>query len=194
MMNAMHQTVCVYCSSSNAVPARYFEAARELGAEIARRKLTMVYGGGRVGLMGAVAMAVHERKGRVIGVIPDYLRLKEVSYEEADELIVTKDMRERKAIMEDRAEAFITLPGGFGTLEELLEILTLKQLGRHHKPIVLLNTGGFFNPLVELFEQIYVEKFAKEEYRAFYHLAATPEEVFKYLETYKAPEVGRKWT
>jgi uncharacterized protein (TIGR00730 family) len=193
MMNAMHQTVCVYCSSSDAVPARYFEAARELGALIAHRRVTMVYGGGRVGLMGAVAMAVHEHKGRVIGVIPDYLRLKEVCYEEADELIVTKDMRERKAIMEDRADAFITLPGGFGTLEELLEILTLKQLGRHHKPIVLLNTGGFFNPLVELFEQIYIEKFARQEYREFYHLAATPEDVFRYLDGYRPPEQGSKW-
>jgi len=189
----MTKTVCVYCSSSNAVPERYYEAARELGALIAQKQLAMIYGGGKVGLMGAVAMAVHKHKGRVIGVIPDYLRLKEVSYEDADELIVTKDMREGKAIMESRADAFITLPGGFGTLEELLEILTLKQLGRHQKPIVLLNTDGFFNPLIDLFEQLYVERFAKAEYREFYHLASTPQGVFDYLERYRPPAHEGKW-
>jgi uncharacterized protein (TIGR00730 family) len=189
----MHQSVCVYCSSSDAVPERYFEAAREMGRLLAQKQQTLIYGGGKVGLMGALAASVHHHGGKVVGVIPDYLRLKEVCYEGADELIVTRDMRERKAIMESRADAFITLPGGFGTLEELMEILTLKQLGRHTKAVVLLNTGGFFNPLADLFEQLYVEQFTKEQYREYYHLAATPEEAISYLDHYRPPAHDRKW-
>ena len=124
----MIRSVCVYSSSSDAVAPQFVEAAEALGAALAKRQMTLVFGGGRVGLMGVVARAVHQHGGQVIGVIPDFMRSREIAYEEADELIFTKTMRERKAIMEDRSDAFMTLPGGFGTLEEILEIITLKQL------------------------------------------------------------------
>jgi len=108
-------------------------------------------------------------------------------------LIVTQDMRERKAIMESRADAFVALPGGFGTLEEILEVLTLKQLRTHQKPIVLLNAEGFYDHLLKLFEQLYEERFTKAEYRRFYHVAARPAEVFAHLDGYQPPTAGNKW-
>src|SRR5437867_216516 len=136
----VQRAICVFSSSSDAVAPHYVELAQSFGALLARRHMGLVYGAGRVGLMGVLARAVHAHGGRVIGVIPDFLRAQEVAYEEADELIVTRDLRERKAIMESRYDAFVALPGGFGTLEEILEILTLKQLATHAKPVVFLNT------------------------------------------------------
>ena len=155
--------------------------------------MSLVYGGGRVGLMGVLARAVHAHGGKVVGVIPDFLRAKEVAYEEADELIVTRDLRERKAIMESRSDAFVALPGGFGTLEEILEILTLKQLATHAKPVVFLNAQGFFDPLLALFEQLYREQFAKEETRAHYHVASAAHEALDHIERYQPPEPVAKW-
>lgn len=187
------KTICVFSSSSDAVAPEYFSVATELGALIARSGLTLIYGGGKVGVMGAVATSVHRHGGRVIGVIPKFMRVKEVAYEAADELIVTQTMRERKAIMEARADAFVSLPGGFGTLEEILEILTLKQLHQHAKPIVFVNTAGFFDPLLELFERLYREQFTKVESRQCYHVAAGPSEVLTYLDEYKFALPPSKW-
>ena len=189
----MIRSVCVYSSSSDAVAPPYVAAAEALGAALARSDVTLVFGGGRVGLMGVVARAVHQNGGRVIGVIPDFMRSKEIAYEEADELVITKTMRERKAIMEERSDAFVTLPGGFGTLEEILEIITLKQLETHSKPVVLLNTRGFFNPLLVMFEQLYREGFTKEHYRGHYHVAAEPEAALHHLENYQPPPRVQKW-
>ena len=189
----MFKSICVFSSSSDAVAPEYFEAAREIGAWLARKQMTLVYGGGKIGLMGAVASAVHRHGGHVVGVIPRYLRKQEVAYEAADELIISKDLRERKAIMEQRADAFVALPGGFGTLEEILEILTLKQLGQHAKPILFLNTSDFFRPLLGLFEQLYQERFTRSEHRELYHMAATPGDVFAYLEVYRPPRTAPKW-
>jgi len=169
------------------------EAASALGALMAAQKLTLVYGGGKVGLMGAVARAVHANGGKVIGVIPHYLRKKEVAYEQADELIVTKCLRERKAIMEERADAFVALPGGFGTLEEILEILTLKQLEAHGKPIAFLNTNGFFEPLLAMFERLYQEQFTKCDYRGHYHIAEAPSDVLAHFDAYRPPAKVHKW-
>lgn len=186
--------ICVYCSSSNAVDPHYVEAAVELGTLIGRRGLTLVYGGASVGLMGRLAQAVHHGGGRVLGVIPQSLRDREIAYEAADELIVTRDLRERKAIMESRADAFVALPGGFGTLEEIMEILTLKQLRSHQKPVVFLNTAGFYDRLLAVFEQLYEQRFTKADYRHFYSIAAHPPEVLHQLDHPRpAPEVT-KWT
>ena len=189
----MIRSVCVFSSSSDAVPPRYVEAASALGALLARQGINLIYGGGKVGLMGAVARAVHANGGTVVGVIPHYLRKKEVVYEQADELIVTKDLRERKAIMESRADAFVALPGGFGTLEEILEVLTLKQLETHTKPVVFLNTDRFFEPLLAMFERLYHEQFTKPDYRAHYHVAAVPSEVFAHFDNYQPPPKVMKW-
>lgn len=174
--------VCVYCASSDHVPALYLDAAHTFGEGMARRGWTLVYGGGSIGLMGAVARAVHGAGGRVIGVIPQTLLEREVGYREADELIVTATLRERKQIMDDRANAFVALPGGFGTLEELLEIMTLRMLGYHNKPIVIVNIGGYFEPLLTQFEYIFSQNFAHERYRRLYTVKADSEAALTYLE------------
>lgn len=188
---ATQHTICVYCSSSDALSPTFFAAAEALGAAIARQGHALVYGGGATGLMGAVARAAHAHGGRVIGVIPE--RLAALSYADVDELIVTRDLRERKAIMEERATAFVGLPGGFGTLEELLEIVTLKQLGFHGKAIVLMNTGRFYAPLLELFETMYRERFAKPAFRQLYHVAQDSGSVLQYIEAYQPEELPTKW-
>lgn len=186
-------SICVFCSSSDAVAPEYFVAAREFGAALAQCGLTLVYGGGQVGLMGAVARAVHQHHGKVIGVIPTYLRTRELAYEASDELLVTPDLRARKAAMEGRADAFVALPGGFGTLEEILEVLTLKQLGRHHKPIAFLNTNCFFDPLLAQFEKLFAEQFTKPGYRSYYYVAPTVKDLFQHLDAGESTPVVTKW-
>jgi len=182
----------VYCSSSNAVDAAYFDAARELGKRIAARGDTLIYGGTDIGLMGAVARAVHAGGGRVVGVIPRAFQALSMPHDMADEIIFTQDLRERKATMEARADAFIALPGGFGTLEEVLEILTLRQIQVHTKPIILLNIQDFYTPLVTLFEGLYHKRFAKPV-RALYYIAPDVADAFTYLDSYIPPSVPGKW-
>ena len=178
--------ICVYCASSDRVPAAYFAAARALGAGMAQRSWALVYGGGSVGLMGALAEAVRASGGRVVGVIPQALLDREVGFRAADELIITATMRERKQIMDDRADAFVALPGGFGTLEELLEIMTLRQLGYHNKPILIVNLGGYFDPLLAQFERIYAERFTHDRVRGLYAVVDTVEAALEMLETLNA--------
>lgn len=185
--------ICVFSSSSDAIENGFFQTATELGHEIARRGDTMVYGGCSVGLMGAVARGVHELGGNVVGVIPSFIHAKGLGYEPSDELIVTRDMRERKATMEARADAFIALPGGFGTLEEMLEIITLKQLQQHTKPVIFLNRSGFYDPLAALFEHMYERRFAKAIYRDMYYFAPDVKSTFEYLDSYQAPVFENKW-
>jgi cytokinin riboside 5'-monophosphate phosphoribohydrolase len=185
--------ICVFCASSDAVEACYFDAAAELGAEIARRNYSLVYGGTSVGLMRAVAHAVHGQGGHVIGVIPEAIRDRGIAYEAADELIVTRTMGERKAMMHERSQAFVVLPGGFGTLEEFFEVLTLRQLKYHEKPIVLLNVNSFFDPLLELFEHLYAGHFARAEHHTLYHVASTPAGALEYLESYRPVVQADKW-
>lgn len=174
--------ICVYCASSGRVDRVYFDIAAALGAVLARRGLPLVYGGGNVGLMGALAVAVHSHGGKVVGVIPEALRDREVAYLEADELIITRDLRERKAIMESRAIGFIALPGGFGTLEEILEVITLKQLRYHEKPVVFLNADGYFAPLLDFFDRIRAQGFATEESAQLYRVADDAEEAVAHIE------------
>lgn len=178
----MFSRIAVYCSSSDAIDRGYFDHAAELGRLLGGRGGTLVYGGGCVGLMGAVARATHAAGGKVIGVIPEAMRTVEVCYEASDELIVTQTMRERKAIMDERAAAFVVLPGGFGTLEELLEIVVLRVLRYTDKPIVILNTAGFYDHLLELFDNLYEQGFARRKSFPLYEVAATPAEVFAVLE------------
>jgi hypothetical protein len=175
--------ICVYCSSSNHIDAMYPDAARALGCLLAERKHALVYGGGNVGLMGVLARTLHEAGGHVIGVIPEKLKDKEgIAYGVADELIVTETMRERKKIMYTRADGFAVLPGGYGTLEEFLEVLTLKQLDYHQRPIALVNTKGFFDPLLDFFEHLYAAQFARARPEALVHVAASPEEALDFIE------------
>ena len=186
-------SICVFSSSSDAIDREFFSAALELGMEIALRNGTLVFGGTNVGLMGAVARATQKHGGRVVGVIPDFMRSKGISYASADELIVTGDMRERKATMESRSDAFIALPGGFGTLEEMIEIITLKQLRQHAKPVVFLDINNFYRPLQRLFEHMITQHFAKEAMRQIYHFANDVPAAFKYLDEYGPPKMDDKW-
>ncbi len=144
------KTVCVYCGSGPGTNPRFVETAQALGKIFAENKIRLVYGGGSVGLMGAIAKSALEHGGSVTGIIPDFLRARENALTRVQEMIVTPDMHERKRLMFERSDAFVALPGGVGTLEELVEMLTWQQLGRHSKPILLANIDGFWEPLLEL--------------------------------------------
>jgi cytokinin riboside 5'-monophosphate phosphoribohydrolase len=176
-------SVCVFCASSETVPEAYRETARILGREMAARGIRLVYGGGNNGLMGVLAEEIHRCGGFITGVIPLALRDLGYAYAQADEIIVTDGLRERKAVMEERAGGFIGLPGGFGTLEEMMEIITLRQLGMHDKPVVFLNTGGFFTDLLGQFERGYREGFIPEECRSLY---AVEEDITRALDRIRA--------
>jgi len=145
------KTVCVYCGSGPGTNPRFIEAATAFGKELAENGITLVYGGGAIGLMGAVANAVLDHGGDVVGIIPEFLSSKEIALNRVSELIVTEDMHERKRLMFERSDAFVALPGGIGTLEELVEQMTWQQLGRHTKPILIADIDGFWEPLLKLF-------------------------------------------
>ena len=162
--------LCVYCGSSGAVEARYREAASELGARLAAAGIELVYGGGRVGLMGLLADAVLSAGGQVIGVIPRRLLDAEVAHRGVTELIIVDNMRDRKRLMAEKADAFAVLPGGIGTLDELFEILSWKQLGLHDKPILLVDIGGYWAPLRALLDHIVVNGFARPQTRRLLHV------------------------
>jgi uncharacterized protein (TIGR00730 family) len=187
------KNICIFCSSSDAVAPLYYEAAEELSAAIAKRGLTLVYGGCKVGLMGRVAETAKKNGGKVIGIIPKNIHVKGLLQEGLDELIITENMRERKALMEEKADAFIALPGGFGTLEEILEMLTYRQLKIHAKPIIFLNTNDFYSPLISFFESFYHQKFAKAEQKKLYLVADKIKDVFDYLETFRPSSLSGKW-
>jgi uncharacterized protein (TIGR00730 family) len=185
--------LAVYCSSSDHIKKAYFDHADALGALMASADIDLVYGGGMVGLMGQVAKSIKNHQGKTVGVVPEALRIDGVVNTIDDELIITPDMHTRKAKMIELADGFIGLAGGFGTLEEMLEVMTLKQLGYHEKPIVFLNTDGYYSHLFEMFEHIYAENFAKTEYRQLYHICDTPEQAITYLAEYKPPDLPDKW-
>jgi uncharacterized protein (TIGR00730 family) len=185
--------LCVYCSSSDRLDPKYAAAAAELGREMVARGWGLIYGGGRTGLMGAVARAVKAQGGHVVGVIPEFMKVRELAYDEADELVTVITMRERKLLMETRADAFVTLPGGWGTLEEILEILTLRQLDLVRKPCVFLNQDGFYDPLLQLFDRMLEEKFFKPSNMDLFRVAATVPEIFDRIETSAGVQAEPKW-
>jgi hypothetical protein len=156
-------TVCVYCASSDAVAEKHRVVARELGRAIAARDWRLMYGGGNIGLMGEVARSVLEAGGHVTGVIPHLLADREVALEDVSRLVRVETMRERKALMDEGSDAFVVLPGGIGTLEEVVEMLTLKQLGYHDRVIVLLDVDGYWDPLLVLLGRMVDEQLAQPE-------------------------------
>ena len=185
------RSVCVFCSSAGGLPEVHRSAARDLGAELAARGHRLVYGGGNVGLMGEVARSVHEHGGTVVGVIPKGLVDRELAYDLADELLVTGTMRERKAEMDARADAFVALPGGFGTLEELLEVLTLRQLRLHDRPIVLVNVAGYWDPFLAMVGDMVAQGFAPFGEGTLFQVAKTAAEAVDLVEAGPAPIPGR---
>jgi uncharacterized protein (TIGR00730 family) len=184
--------VCVFCGSSAGGQPAYLDAARALGALLARRGIGVVYGGASIGLMGAVADAALAAGGEVIGVIPEALEAKEIAHQGLTRLDVVGSMHERKARMSDLADAFVALPGGMGTLEELSEILTWAQLGLHRKPCGLLDVAGYWRPLVAFFDHAVQERFLKPQHRA---LLAVEEEPRALLDALSGslPPPEEKW-
>jgi uncharacterized protein (TIGR00730 family) len=155
------KTVCVYCGSGPGTNPRFIEAASALGKALAQNGIRLVFGGGSVGMMGAVASAVLDNGGSVTGIIPDFLTTREHALSRVQETIITPDMHERKRLMFERSDAFVALPGGIGTLEELVEQLTWKQLGRHAKPVLLANIDGFWEPLLALLAHMHATQFIR---------------------------------
>ncbi len=185
--------ICVFCSSSNAIDDVYFKEARKMGELIAKQNHTLINGGANVGLMETVTISASEHGAKTIGIIPERLLNRSLASNNAHEVIVTNDMMERKAKMRDMSDAFIALPGGFGTLEEILEVITLRQLSYHSKAIVFVNTNNFFEHLLKQFEHSYNEQFAKPIYRDLYYVAKTPEQAMEYINNYEEIELDSKW-
>lgn len=173
--------ICVYGAASSNIDKSYFDAAEKMGALIAEKGYGLVYGGGLFGLMGAAAKGAKKLGGRVTGVAPKFFKPDGVLYDECDEFIYTETMRERKQKMEELSDAFIVMPGGIGTMEEFLEIFTLRQLGRHNKPIAILNTNGYYGPLSAMLKKAVDDGFMREESLQAAPVLATPEEVMAYL-------------
>ncbi len=182
-----------YTSSSDAVDDRYRAVARNLGYRIGERGDALVYGGTDVGLMGVLALATREAGGHVTGVLPQLMADRGLADHACDELLITDGMGDRKRAMYERADAFVALPGGLGTMEELLEVLTLKQLGFHAKPIVLVDVDGFWQPLLAVFSHLFEQGFAKPEYAGLWHVAATVDDLFDHVDAYEPAELPTKW-
>jgi cytokinin riboside 5'-monophosphate phosphoribohydrolase len=183
----------VYTSSSDAVDERFRSVARAFGYRIGERGDALVYGGTEVGLMGVLAAATREAGGHVTGVLPQLMADRGLADTDCDELIVTDGMGDRKRAMYERADAFVALPGGFGTLEELLEVITLKQLGYHRKPIVLLDVAGFWQPLLATFAHLFDQRFAKRDYERLWFVASDLDAMFGHIDAYEPGDLPTKW-
>jgi uncharacterized protein (TIGR00730 family) len=189
----MPKLLCVYCASSDRIDPKYAAAAEELGRELVARGWGLVYGGGKTGLMGAVARGTKAAGGKVVGVIPEFMKARELAFDEADELVTVITMRERKLLMETRADAFVTLPGGFGTLEEIMEILTLRQLDVVKKPCVFFNQDGFYDELIKLFEKMLAEKFFKPSNMDLFRVATSVPDIFTQIDAAGNAPTESKW-
>ncbi len=185
--------ICVFCSSSNAISEIYFQEAQKLGTLIGNGNHVLINGGANVGLMEAVTIASSKAGAKTVGIIPERMIHRSLASDNSHEVIITPDMMERKARMRDMSDAFVALPGGFGTLEEILEVMTLRQLSYHTKPIVFVNTNGFFDDLFRQFKRSYDEMFAKEVYKKLYFVAKNAEEAMNYILNYEEVELDSKW-
>lgn len=185
--------VCVFCGSASGASPAYAAAACELGRTLAERGFGLVYGGGRVGLMGEVATSALAAGGQVLGIIPHALSHKEIALAECTELVVVETMHARKSLMADRSDAFVAMPGGFGTCDELFEILTWGQLGIHRKPVALLNVNGFFTPLLGWLDHVVAEGLLKPKHRELVLVANTVPELFAKLAAWVPPAPVTKW-
>lgn len=185
-------SICVFCGSSPGKVPAYTEAARLLGHTLAERNITLVYGGGHIGLMGVVADAALEKGGEVVGVMPRSLVEREIGHTEVTKLHVVGSMHERKALMSDLSEGFIALPGGNGTLEEFFEVLTWAQLGEHGKPCGLLNVAGYYDPLLAVFDNMVAQEFLRPEHRKLVLLEEDPSALLHKFESYEPPRTI-KW-
>lgn len=186
--------ICVYGASSNVIENSYIEAGEKLGEEMAKRGHSLIYGGGTYGLMGAVARGMSRQNGEIIGVAPSFFEVDGVLYDKCTEFIYTETMRERKKIMEEKSDAFIVTPGGIGTFEEFLEMLTLKQLNQHQKAIAILNTNGYYDIMLELLHASVEKKFMQSETLTLFKSFDNCKDIMDYFEEYEAKEVNVKKT
>jgi uncharacterized protein (TIGR00730 family) len=184
--------ICVFCGSNSGLSPVYSRAAHDLGVSLADRGLGLVYGGGNIGLMGVIADAVLERGGQAVGVIPQALVDKELAHIRLTDLRIVRSMHESKALMADLADAFIALPGGYGTLEEFCEILTWTQLGLHAKPSGLLNVAGFYDPFLSLIDHAVQQGFIRTEHRSLIIVGDEPESLLDQVMQFK-PAAAPKW-
>ena len=184
--------ICVFCGSNSGSDPIYAKTAETVGAFLAKNNIELVYGGGRVGLMGAIADTVLAGGGTVIGVIPESLAIKEVAHQNTTELHIVDSMHERKALMAEFADGFIALPGGFGTFEEFCEIVTWAQLGIHRKPCALLNVGGFYDNLIAMFDFSASQNFMRAEHRELVLIENDIEKLYELMVNYRPPFI-EKW-
>jgi uncharacterized protein (TIGR00730 family) len=186
------RTVCVFCGSSLGARPAYQQAAQALAQVLVQQGCSLVYGGGKVGLMGVVADAVLAAGGRVIGIIPQFLAEQEIAHTGLSELHIVESMHDRKASMAELADGFIALPGGYGTLEEFCEILTWAQLGLHQKPMGLLNVAGYYDPLLHLFDSAVSEQFLRADLRQIVLESSDPQHLLQQMRNYQPKQVN-KW-
>ncbi|HLF87838.1 MAG TPA: TIGR00730 family Rossman fold protein [Anaerolineales bacterium] len=187
------KSICVFCGSSDKIPAYYLDAAADMGAILAQRGVRIIYGAGGTGLMGAVANGALAAGGEVVGVIPEFFNTPHLVHKKLTVLEVVETMHQRKARMAELADGFIALPGGFGTLEELFEIITWAQIGLHKKPIGLLNTRGYYNPLIALTEHARKHGFIYDEHRQLFTYADHPVPLLETMVNHKTPEGLEQW-
>ena len=185
--------ICVFCGSGMGARPAYAEAARAMAGELIRRRLGVVYGGGGIGLMGVLADAMLEQGGEVIGVIPRPLASRELAHTGLTEMRVVESMHERKALMASLADGFVAMPGGLGTFEETLEILTWSQLGIHRKPIGLLNVEGYYDGLLAMLAHAITEGFVPDEHRTLSISASTPARLLDLMESWRPPDFPGRW-
>lgn len=191
----INMNICVFGASSSIIDKSYIEQVELLGRKMAKRGHGLIYGAGASGLMGAVARGVYEQQGKIVGVVPDFFEDENMGvdgkiFKNCTELIKTDTMRERKRIMEDRADAFIIVPGGIGTFEEFFEIFTLKQLERHNKAIAIFNVNGYYDAMLNMLDTAVEEKFLREACRMLYKVFDNDDEILDYIENYKAPQIN----
>lgn len=189
----MMKSICVYCGSADGLHPEYYAAARKMGAAIAGRGLELWYGAGSTGLMGAVADAALDAGGQVVGVIPELFNTPRLAHMHLTRLEVVESMHVRKSRLADAADAFVALPGGFGTFEEVFEILTWSQIGLHTKPVGLLNARGYYEPLLQMVEHARREGFIYEVHRSLFACMEDPEELLDALAAYKSPSGLDRW-
>lgn len=182
--------ICVYGASSSIIDNSFIKSGEELGKRLAQNGHTIVYGGGAEGMMGAVARGAHGVGGNVIGIAPAFFKVDGVLYDGCTDFIYTETMRERKALLEEKSDGFAVTPGGIGTFDEFFEILTLRQLGKHTKPIAIFNVNGYFNPMLDMLQNAIEKNFMTEKNNCLYFVSDNADAIIKYFENYTPEKIG----